>query len=57
MKCTECPYYWADTEEQEIRDAWGVIDTILVEIDGVKYCHYRWDDGDAPCERMEQENA
>lgn len=32
MKCTDCPYYWKE-ENEEFAD-----------------CHYRWNDGYAPCE-------
>lgn len=43
MKCeNNCPYFWADTDEQgnPISRA---------------YCHYQYDDGYAPCEEDDYE--
>ena len=37
MKCKDCPYYWADCNDQG-----SPIEN--------PHCHYRWDDGYAPCE-------
>lgn len=37
MKCIDCPYYWADCDDNG---------TPI----GNPYCHYQHDDGYAPCE-------
>ena len=42
MKCTECPYFWCECDE----DGTPI---------GHPYCHYQWDDGYAPCEGEDEE--
>lgn len=48
MKCTDCPYYFADIEEYIGEDG----QPHLREA-GREYCHYQYNDNDAPCEREE----
>lgn len=48
MKCTDCPYYWADIEEYMGDDGKMHARTI-----GREYCHYAYNDGYAPCEAEE----
>lgn len=43
MKCADCPYFWADTDEEG-----RPIDR--------PYCHYQWNDGYAPCEIEDEES-
>lgn len=45
MKCKDCPYYWADTEEYVGDDGQVHLRTV-----GREYCHYNYNDGNAPCE-------
>lgn len=49
MKCENCPYYWADTQEYLGSDG----ELHVCEI-GRKYCHYRYNDGYAPCEVVDE---
>lgn len=44
MKCADCPYYWADVNEQSGEQI------------GHSYCHYQYDDGYAPCEVEDEGN-
>ena len=40
LECEECPYYWSD--EDDVDNIWP-------------YCHYRYNDGQAPCEELDHE--
>lgn len=40
MKCADCPYYYKDIEFE---------DGESYEVSNA-YCHYYWQDDDAPCE-------
>ena len=39
IKCEDCPYFWTDYHKNKERPS----------------CHYRWDDGCAPCEIEDSE--
>ena len=43
MKCKDCPYFFSDTDDHGKPIA-------------REYCHYRWNDGYAPCE-IDDQNA
>lgn len=45
MKCVDCPYWWADIEEYVGEDGKTHVRTV-----GYEHCHYRYNDGYAPCE-------
>lgn len=49
MKCTECPYYWADAVERIGEDG-----KTHLEVVGREYCHYGYNDGYAPCEVVDE---
>lgn len=44
MKCKDCVYYYHDIDEFEIDGK------MQVRAIGDAYCHYRYNDGYAPCE-------
>ena len=50
MKCTDCPYYWDDAEW----DAYNKGEEFDPK-DRKPFCHYVWNDNDAPCEEDDRE--
>lgn len=49
MKCKDCPYYWADTEEYVGDDGQVHLRTV-----GREHCQYGYNDGYAPCEVVDE---
>ena len=50
MNCTECSYFWKDYVEVPMKLDDGSVEYTMEEVGTDAYCHYRWDDGCAPCE-------
>lgn len=50
MNCTECSYFWKDYVEVPMKLDDGSVEYTVEEVGTDAYCHYRWDDGCAPCE-------